>query len=67
VVRVTVDENQYVEAGTVLVQLDAKDCEVAVATARATVANQQASSAASRIDVPLVSVNTSTQLSSAPC
>ena len=32
--RVTVDDNQYVEAGTVLVQLDPKDYEVAVATAR---------------------------------
>ena len=53
VMRVTVDDNQYVQAGTVLVQLDAKDYEVAVANARATMANQQASSAASRINVPL--------------
>jgi membrane fusion protein, multidrug efflux system len=63
--RVTVDENQYVQAGTVLVQLDARDYEVAIANAKATMANQQASSAASRINVPLTSVNTSTQLSSA--
>ena len=63
--RVTVDDNQYVQAGTVLVQLDARDYEVAVANAKAAMANQQASSAASGINVPLTSVNTSTQLSSA--
>jgi membrane fusion protein (multidrug efflux system) len=65
VARVTVDENQYVQAGTVLVQLDPKDYEVAVANAKAVMANQQASSEASRISVPLTSVNTSTQLASA--
>jgi membrane fusion protein (multidrug efflux system) len=63
--RVTVDENQYVEAGTVLVQLDPKDYEVAVATARATVDRQTARAAAARVNVPLTSVNTSSQLSSA--
>jgi membrane fusion protein, multidrug efflux system len=62
--RVQVDENQYVEAGTVLVQLDPKDYEVAVANARATMANQEASALATRLNVPLTSVNTSTQLSS---
>jgi membrane fusion protein (multidrug efflux system) len=65
VARVTVDENQYVQAGTVLVQLDPKDYEVAVANAQAAMANQQASADASGINVPLTSVNTSTQLSSA--
>jgi membrane fusion protein (multidrug efflux system) len=65
VTRVTVDENQYVQAGTVLVQLDPKDYEVAVVDAKAVMANQQASSEASRISVPLTAVNTSTQLSSA--
>ena len=65
VVRVTVDDNQYVEAGTVLVQLDPKDYEVAVANAKAVVANDEASAAALSTNVPLISVNTSTQLSSA--
>jgi membrane fusion protein (multidrug efflux system) len=63
--RVTVDDNQYVQAGTVLVQLDARDYEIAVDHAKAAMANQQANSAASRINVPLTSVNTSTQLASA--
>ena len=62
VVRVMVNDNQYVEAGTVLVQLDTKDFEVAVANAKATLANDQASAAASSTNVPLTSVNTSSQL-----
>jgi len=65
VTRVTVDDNQYVEAGTVLAQLDPEDFHVAVANARATLANDQASAAASATAVPLTSVNTSSQLSSA--
>ena len=65
VTRVTVDDNQYVEAGTVLVQLDPKDYEVAVANARAVLAADEASAAALSANVPLTSVNTSSQLSSA--
>lgn len=65
VVRVTVDDNQFVQAGTVLAQLDPKDYQVAVANAKATSANLQASSEAARTNVPLTSVNTSTQLSTA--
>lgn len=65
VVRVTVDDNQYVEAGTVLVQLDPKDYQVAVANAKAVLANDEANAAALSTNVPLTSVNTSTQLSSA--
>ena len=65
VVRVTADNNQFVQAGTVLVQLDPKDYNVAVANAKGTLANLQAASEAARINVPLTSVNTSSQLSSA--
>jgi membrane fusion protein, multidrug efflux system len=65
VTRVMVDDNQYVEAGTVLVRLDPKDYEVAVTNAKATLANDQASGAALLTNVPLTSVNTSSQLSSA--
>jgi membrane fusion protein (multidrug efflux system) len=65
VTRVTVDDNQYVQAGTVLVQLDPRDYTVAVANAQAAMAIQQAGAEVSRINVPLISVNTSTQLSSA--
>ena len=65
VTRVTVDDNQYVEAGTVLAQLDPKDYEVAVANAKANLANARASAAGQSINVPLTSVNTSSNLSSA--
>jgi len=65
VTRVTLDDNQYVEVGTVLAQLDPKDYEVALANAKATLANDQASAAALLTNVPVTSVNTSSQLSSA--
>src|SRR5579872_2023525 len=65
VVRVTADNNQLVQAGTVLAQLDSKDFDVAVANAKATLANVRSASEAARINVPLTSVNTSSQLSSA--
>ncbi len=65
VTRVMVDDNQYVKAGTVVVQLDRKDYEVAVANANATLANDQASAAALRANVPITSINTSSELSSA--
>jgi membrane fusion protein (multidrug efflux system) len=65
VTRVTVDDNQYVDAGTVLAQLDPKDYEVTVANTKATLANDRASAAALVTNVPITSVNTSSQLSTA--
>lgn len=65
VTRVTVDNNQYVEAGTVLAQLDPKDFEVAVANAKSALANDQASAAAQGVNVPITSVSTSSTLSTA--
>jgi membrane fusion protein (multidrug efflux system) len=65
VTRVTVDDNQFVEAGTVLVQLDPEDYKVALANARANLANDEASASASLTNVPLTSVNTSSMLSGA--
>jgi membrane fusion protein (multidrug efflux system) len=65
VTRVMVDDNQYIEAGTVLVRLDPKDYEVAVANAKATLANDQASATALETNIPLTSVNTSSELTSA--
>jgi len=65
VTRVTVDDNQHVEAGTVLVQLDPKDYEVALANAKAALANGRARAAALVTNVPITSVSTSTQLSTA--
>src|SRR5215467_8534378 len=65
VIRVNVDDNQYVHEGNVLVEIDPKDYEVAVDKARADLANAEATAQSLNINVPITSVNTSTQLSSA--
>src|SRR6202047_3902009 len=62
VVRVNVDDNQWVEKGTVLVEIDPKDYEVAVAQAQANLANSEATAQSLNITVPITSVNTSSQL-----
>src|SRR5207244_13261520 len=55
VVSVSVKDNQPVEMGTVLVQLDARDFEIAVSRAEAEIAEAQATVLASRATVVLVS------------
>jgi len=65
VVKLNVDDNQYVEKGTVLVEIDPADYEVAVAQARAEYADAQAQASASDINVPITDVNTSSQVASA--
>jgi membrane fusion protein (multidrug efflux system) len=62
VVKVNVDDNQWVEKGTVLVEIDPKDYEVAIAQARANLASAEASAQSLNITVPITSVNTSSQL-----
>ena len=62
VVRVNVDDNQWVQQGTVLVEIDPKDYEVAVAQAQANLANAEATARSLNITVPITSVNTSSQL-----
>jgi len=65
VVKVNVNDNQYVQAGTVLAEIDPKDYEVAVAKARADLANAEATAKSLNISVPITSVNTASQLRSA--
>jgi membrane fusion protein, multidrug efflux system len=62
ITNVYVDDNQYVKAGTLLAQIDPKDYDVALASAKATLANDQATADASQVNVPVISVNTSSQL-----
>jgi len=64
VIGVNVDDNQWVERGTLLVQIDPKDYEVAVAQAQANLANAEATAQSLNITVPITSVNTSSQLKS---
>jgi len=64
VVKVNVDDNQWVQKGTVLVEIDPKDYEVAVAQAQANLASAEATAQSLNITVPITSVNTSSQLKS---
>ena len=63
VIKVNVNDNQYVQQGTVLVEIDPKDYEVAIAKARADLANAEATAKSLNISVPIASINTSTSAS----
>jgi membrane fusion protein, multidrug efflux system len=62
VISVNVDDNQYVQKGAVLVEIDPKDYEVAVAQAQANLANAEATAQSLNITVPITSVSTESQL-----
>ena len=63
--KVNVNDNQYVEAGTVLVQLDPTDYQVALDRARAELQDAMAILQAARTGVPLTHTTTSSTLSNA--
>jgi len=65
VTKVMVNDNQYVEAGAVLAEIDPRDFQVAVDRAKADLASAQASARAAGQNVPITAVNTSSQISSA--
>ena len=65
VTKVNVKENQYVEAGTVLVELDRGDYQVAVDRARAELADAQANASGAMTGIPLTEVSTETGLRTA--
>ena len=60
--KVNVDDNQWVDEGFTLVEIDPKDYEVALARAQATLDTSLAAAKSSNIDVPISSVDTSSQL-----
>jgi len=62
VIAVNVGDNEYVQQGKVLVEIDPKDYEVAVAQARANLANAEATAQSLNITVPITSITTSSQL-----
>jgi len=64
VIKVDVGDNQYVQKGTVLVEIDPRDYQVAVDKARADLANAEATAQSLNINVPITSVNTSSVLAS---
>jgi membrane fusion protein (multidrug efflux system) len=63
VIKVNVGDNQWVQKGDVLVEIDPKDYEVAVEQAQANLASAQATAESLNITVPITSVSTSSQLS----
>ena len=65
VINLLVQDNQYVEAGSVLVQLDPRDYKVALDKARADLAEVEASLHMNRTEVPITSTTTFSQLSGA--
>jgi membrane fusion protein, multidrug efflux system len=62
VVKVNVNDNQWVEKGDVLVEIDPTDYQVAVAQAESNLANAEATARSLNITVPITSVNSTSQL-----
>jgi membrane fusion protein, multidrug efflux system len=62
VIKVNVGDNQYVEKGAVLVEIDPTDYQVAVVQARANLANAEATAQSLNITIPITSVSTDSQL-----
>ena len=65
VLRVPVTDNQPVEAGTVLVEIDRREYEIALERARAELANAEAELAAANANVPITATSTSSGVSTA--
>jgi membrane fusion protein, multidrug efflux system len=64
VIKLLVKDNQYVEAGTPLIEIDPRDYQVAVAKAQAAYQDALATASSLQVNVPITSVNTDSQLSS---
>ena len=65
VTRVGVDDNQLVEAGTVLVELDPRDYQVAVDKARAELADAEANAVAAQSSVPITATTAASNVTTA--
>src|ERR1700692_4267083 len=65
VVRVDVEDGQYVKAGTLLVEIDDRDYQVAVERARGEYMDAVGSSQAAQFNVPISQVGSSSQIQSA--
>lgn len=62
VIRVNVSDNQWVNKGDVLVEIDPADYQVALAQAQANLANAEATAQSLNITVPISSANSASQL-----
>lgn len=65
VTKLLVQDNQYVDAGTPLVQIDPTDYQVALNRAKADYADAVALAQAANVNIPITSVSTGSQISSA--
>ena len=65
VIKINVDENQFVAKGTVIAELDPADYQVAVENAEAALASARAAAEVAKVNVPITSVNTGSNLRSA--
>jgi len=65
VVKLNIQDNQYVQAGTVLLEIDPTDYQVAYDRAKADFADAQATALAAGVSVPITDVNTTSQISAA--
>jgi membrane fusion protein (multidrug efflux system) len=63
VIKLNVEDNQFVQAGTVLVEIDPADYQVAYERAKADFEDAQAAAVAAGVNVPITSVNTTSQVS----
>src|ERR1700722_16073854 len=63
VIKLNVQDNQYVQAGTVLVEIDPADYQVAYERAKADFEDAQAAALAAGGSVPITDVNTTSQVS----
>ncbi len=62
VIAVNVGDNQYVDKGYMLVEIDPRDYQVALDKAKADLASAEATARSLNINVPITSVNTASQL-----
>ena len=65
VTRVAVDDNQLVEAGALLVELDPRDYQVAVDKARAELADAEATAVAAQSSIPITSTTAASNVATA--
>jgi membrane fusion protein (multidrug efflux system) len=65
VLRVGVTDNQVVDAGTVLIEIDPRDYQIAVEKARAELADAEAAAIAAQSNVPITSTTTQSGVSTA--
>ena len=65
VARVAIIENQPVNAGDVLVEIDTRDYEVELARARAELADAEASAQAAHVNIPITATTTESNVASA--